>query len=383
MKYARWIAFTLLVLFGLVAEPVSAAHLTAQQRMATSTNLRVNVYLSTAALKPIFQQQIDQQVATLSNNMISDLLGGSSGADQDWMKGLAISLIQPAATLSQLTPQKDGLAASVSLSFYPGDPQPIKAAMFVIFSVRDASTIQVSARPVAGSPQLADGPLTTFSLPIGQLQGISTTPNCGSAALNAAILMPVTFHTNQTSTPDQNKPNPSPQGPPPLPFTSQSHQQPLSVSTTSQQSATTLDADVEIPNSSLDVVGQGVGSLSIDNIWTAKNLHIKTQNNSIVITSDIALGETDIVLAKATTYVKPTAENGRLVMRVTNTTLSVFVFSFASDAYNKQIENMLNSNLGNALAGKFNVNSVGFGGGTAIPCASSDSLLLHGTTNVG
>ena len=377
-RQSRWIPLLLLISLCLIATPVvSAANQGRLQKRATATSLNANIYLPTEALKPIFQDQINQQVASLSSGMITNTLSGLPSADQSWAKAMANALIQPSATLTQLTPQKDGLVTSVNLSLYPGDPKPTNASMLVTFGVRDASTIQVSGQSIPGNPQLANGPLTTFTVPIGQLKSISTALNCGDAALDANIQLPITFNTSQTSTQSQSAPVARAAN-----QTLADMQQPQIAYTTQNKAANTLDAYAEVPNSSLSTLGSSIGSFPISNTWTAQNLRIKTQNNGLVITSDISLWGTGVVLATATTHVQPSAEGGKLVMHVTSTTLSVFIFSFANNSYNQQIENLLNSNLGNALAGKFTVNSVSVGGGQALPCAGSDSLILKGTTSI-
>jgi hypothetical protein len=381
-RQRRWVPLLLLLLLCLLAAPVSAANQAQQQRRAT-TNLDARVYLPTEALKSIFQSQINQQITGISKGMMSSMLGSLPSADQGWMGDMAGALIQPSATLTQLTPQKDGLVASVKLSMFPGDPHPTDAAMLVTFSVRDASTIQVSAQPVPGSPLLANGPLTTFPMPVGQLQSVGATPNCGVAALNANIQLPVTFDTSQASNQSQN--DQLAQIPPFALLASHTLaaiRQPHIAYTSQHNAANTLDTYVEIPNTSLAALGRGMGSVPIDNMWTARNLRIRTQGNGLVILSDISPTGTGFPFATATTYVQPSAENGKLVMHVTRTTLSVAIFSFANDSFNQKIENMLNSNLGNALAGKYTVKSVGVGSGTALPCAGSDSLILQGAATL-
>lgn len=378
-RRSRWLPLLTLLLLGLIVAPIANADYQKQQQPHAGTaNVNANIYLLTDALKPIFQDQINQQVANISSSMISSISssGNASSTDQSWIKQLAGALISPSATLEQLTPQKNGLGTTINLSMYPGDPQPINAAMLVQFSVKNSSTIQVSAQPVAGSAQLATGPLTTFNVPVGKLQSINTTPNCGSAAVNAGIQIPVNFNSSNNGATAQIAP-PSSQTSSLL-----SAQLKQSPTTTKQHKTSSLEAYVEIPNSSLSNLGSAIGSFPISNTWTAKNIRIKSQNNSLVITTDISLWGTGIVLATATSYVQPSAENGKLVMHVTNTTLSVFIFSFTNNSYNQQIETMLNSNLGNALDGQFTVESTRFGGGQAVPCAAPDSLMLQGTTNL-
>src|SRR2546429_2507266 len=241
-----WIPLLLFALLFLIATPVSAAN-QARQQQAASTNLNASVYLATDSLKSMFQDQINQQVTSLSNSMMNNMLGNLPAADQGWARSMAGALIQPSATLTQLTPQNNGLDTRLSLSLFPGDPKPINAGMLVTFSVRDASTIQVSAQPVSGSPQLANGPLTTFTMPIGQLEGINTIPNCGASALKADIQIPVTLSTAS----NQNQNNQVADATLPANQALTDIQQPQAPYTAQNRAANALDAYVEITNSSL------------------------------------------------------------------------------------------------------------------------------------
>jgi hypothetical protein len=386
-RYGCWVLVLSLLLLAMVAQPANAAQ---QQQQATATNLDAYIYLPTEALKPIFQNQISQQVNTLSAGVINKMLDNLPKANQGWAKEMAGALIQPSATLSQLTPQKDGLATTVSLSFYPGDPKPINAAMLVTLGVRDASTIQVSAQPMPGSPQLANGPLTTFTMPVGQLKGINATPDCGSAGLNAHIQLPITFNTSQAST--QSQSNQIAHSTLPANQTLAGIKQSHVAYTTQNKAASTLDAYIELTNSSLNALGKSIdpiviGSVPFNNPLTAENLDINIQGDGLVITAGIY---TEPPLhprvATATAFVQPNVENGQLVMRVTDLNVEVLdIISLpksATDNFKQQIQTMLNNNLGNALAGKFTVNNVSVGGGAALPCAGSDSLILKGTTNL-
>ena len=241
-----------------------------------------------------------------------------------------------------------------------------------------------------GSPQLASGPLTTFTVPIGELKGIHTTPDCGNAGINANIQLPFSFNGSQARNPSQNGQA--------VYSALLAHQplrdieQPLVAHTTSNRAANTLEAYAEIPNSSLNALGSSIdpiviGTVPFNNPLTAENLHINVQGNGLVITSDI-FTEPPLhpQVATLTAFVQPSAENGQLVMRVTS--LSVKVLGFfsmpdsATENYKQQLQTMLNNNLGNALAGKFTVNSVSVGGDAALPCVGSDSLILKGTTNL-
>src|SRR5579859_1884810 len=241
-RQRSWLPLLLLVLICLIATPANAAKQAQQQKRAAATSLNAGVYLTTDSLKSLFQDQLNQQVSNLSSSMMNNMLGNLPAADQVWARAMAGALIQPSATLTQLTPQSDGLNTNLSVSLYPGDPKPINAAMLVTFSVRDASTIQVSAQPIAGNPQLVNGPLTTFAVPIGQLESINTTPSCGSAGLKANIQFPVTFSTASNQSPSNQLANSTLPGNQILPMAL-------------HRAAKTVNAYVEITNSSLSTLG--------------------------------------------------------------------------------------------------------------------------------
>src|SRR5262249_18535095 len=124
------------------------------------------------------------------------------------------------------------------------------------------------------------------------------------------------------------------------------------------------------------------------NPLTAENLQINTQGNGLGINADIYVQRPmHVNVATATAFVQPGVANGQLVMSVTSMQVKVFGIvslpASATASYKAQLENMLNNNLGSALAGKFTVNSVSVGGGAALSCAQSDSLILQGTTSLG
>jgi hypothetical protein len=351
-----------------------------QQKQTATSNLSANIYLPTEALKPIFQDQISQQVTGLTNGMMNNMFSGLPSADQGWARAMAGTLIQPSATLLQVTPQQNGLATSMSLSMYPGDPKPVNASMLVTLSARDASTIQVSAQPVPGSPQLANGPLTTFGVPVGQLTSINATPGCGGIALNANIQVPIAFNSTQANTQSHSSQ-----------VLSEVRQSQV-VRTNQNKAGTALNAYVEIPNSSLSALGRSIGPIKVgevpfSNPLTAENMNISTQGNGLVITAGI-FTEPPLhpQVATFTAFVQASAENGQLVMTVTKVDVKVAGISLpngATDSYKQQIQTLLNNNLGNMLAGKFTVDSVSVGGGANVPCAAADSLMLQGATNIG
>ena len=261
-RQGHWVLpLLLLLLLCLITVPARAADQTRQQQRVTNTSLNANIYLPTEGLKAVFQDKINQQTGNLSNDMMSKMLSNLPSADQGWAKDIATALLQPSATLQQLTPQKDGLAATVNLSLFAGDPKPINTTMLITFSVRDASTIQVSAQPLSGKSSMPHGPLTTFPIPIGTLNSVHTTANCGNAALDANIQLPVTLDTSLTNNQSQDNssgpPNPSsPSGPqlPHLPHpalstgqTQADTQQLPFAYTTQKQAATSLNVYASSP----------------------------------------------------------------------------------------------------------------------------------------
>jgi hypothetical protein len=341
--------------------------------------LNASVYLTTESLKPIFQDQINQQVIEISGSTMNKMIGSLPAADQGWARSMAGALIQPSATLTQLTPQNDGFDTKLTLSMYPGDPKPIDAAMLVTFGVRDVSTIQVSAQPVPGSPELANGPLTTFTVPVGQLQSVNTSPGCGNMGLKVNIQMPVNFSIASNQSQNNQVALSSNQALADI-------QQPRVSYTTQNRAANTLDAYAEIPNSSLSALGSAIGTIKINSVLTAEKLSIGTQDNGLVIISQIYTQPLHVWVATATTPVQPSAENGQLVMHVPSPGTRVQAgpfFNFPNTSFDPKIEQMLNSNLGDALVGKFTVNGVSVGAGAGLSCADSSSLILQGTTSLG
>jgi hypothetical protein len=364
-KKCRQIGLALLLpilALTLLTTPARAALLSSAQvaRIQGTTPINATIYLTTGMLQPIFQAQINQQVPGAVNNAINTIVSNMPASDRSWAGQMATTLIQPSATLSRLTPQPNGLATSLRINLYPGDPHPINASMLVKFSIVNSSTVQVTALPVKGSPTLVSGPLTTFQIPLGRLNTITTTPACGDAALAVNLQFPLSLGQSSTNTGG-------------LVVRQLSQKQ-----TTSQVSTT---AYIEIPATSLASLGSSIGTIPVSSSLSAKNVQLTVQGSNLVITSDIYLGFLQI--ASATTYVQPTAVNGNLAVNVQKTDLTFLqFFTFPNNSYNQQIEQILNTKLNGALAGKFNVSSAAIGTNNHIPCSASDSLILSGTTNL-
>src|SRR5215831_8456889 len=192
-----WIlALAVLVLGITFMTPAFASNSTAQHGLRTpiqaySSSLNAIVYLTSGSLAATFQNRIDQQIPGAVNSAIASAVGSLPAKDQAWATEMATTLIQPSATLESLYPRQGGLAMSLRLSLYPGDPQAINSSMLIKFSVLNSSTAQVSAIPLNGSPSLVNGPLTTFHMPIVALNSIYPTPGCGSSALALNLQFPV------------------------------------------------------------------------------------------------------------------------------------------------------------------------------------------------
>jgi hypothetical protein len=357
------------LLAGLIARPAGAAsHSATGSRAARATAINANIYLPTTMLSSMFEQRISQQVPASFNNSINNIVGKLPAADRAWVYQMVTTLIQPSATLTGLTPQAGGLATSLRLSLYPGDPHPVNASMLIQFSVINSSTVQVSARPLPGSAALVSGPLTTFQIPIGQLNSIRTTPGCGSAALALNLQFPVALGQAQTQA-----------------ATGMGMiAEPAALPAPGLASAST-SAYIEIPASSLASLGSGFGPISLGNILgsslSAQNIQIAVRGSQLAITSTIMLGSLE--LGTATTYVRPMAQGGNLAVHVTQTSVTLLqIITFPYNSYNQQIQQMLNTRLNGALAGKFTVSSAAIGANGNIPCAASNSLILTGTANL-
>jgi len=370
---ASWALLLTVILVGMMVTPVSAANTMPRQAAhhQGTASLGATIYLSTSTLRSLFQSKLNQAAPGAVNSAISGMISKLPRQDQGWAYEMATTLIQPSASLLSLAPQHGGLATTIRLSLYPGDPHPITSSMLVGFSVANASTVQVSAHSLNGSPALVNGPLTTFRIPVGQLNGINSTPRCGDSALAVNVRFPVTI-------------GPLPTPPPPQGLVAvQSHTSRVNYSTLKQLSPNGVATYVEIPSSSLAAIGPAIGSWQIDDSLTAKNIRIGTQGSNLVIGADIFLG-TSFRLATTLTTVAPSASGGNLVVHVLGTAVTIFdIFTFPYDIYNQQIESILNSVMSGALGNKLYITSAKVGFNGHVPCAAGDSLMLTGTASIG
>jgi hypothetical protein len=326
----RWFNILLILLLALF---VIFANIPAQIPKPTPNTLTLHatIYIPTTTLQSILQSQIDQQ--------------GPSG--------LLGSFIHPSVT--NLTPQSNGLAMTLSQSLLPGGPPPFEVTMLLTFSVLNSSTIQVSGQSMPGSLLPLNGPLTQIKIPQGQLNSITPTPNCGDSALAVKMGVPI-------STSDQGQKS-----------------SPLAIPRIPTQAA---NAYVEVTSSSLSSLGKDLGSLSVSQQLTAQNIRISIEHNEILVQSDISLWQTGIVVGSSTTHIQPLVENGNLVLHVKQNDFSTLFFAFPFDSYDQQIEDQLNNLLASSIAGLFTVTQAAIGPNTHIPCAASDSLILTGTTDL-
>lgn len=348
-----------------LALPVSTAQAATHGREDSTNSINATVYLPTGSLQPLFQQQINQQVPTAVNGAISSMVNKLPSGDRGWATQMASALLQPSATLVSLTPQQNGLVATIRISLYPGDPSPTNASILVTMTTRDATTVQVGAQALPGNPTLVSGPLSTIAIPFGQLNSINATPSCGDADLAVHIQVPMSLN-GQASTQGQ-----------------QATTNTIQTATMARVVPTSTPAYVEIPSSSLSSMGSGIGTLALGSNLTAQNIQVAVQGGQLVATSNITLGSS-LVLGKATTYMQPQAVLGKLTVHVVKTTMTVIsLFTFPDNTYNQKIEQSLNTKLSNALGGKFYVSSAAIGSNSHVSCAASDSLILTGTTNLG
>ncbi len=365
-----WMILLTLLVSALAVTPAQAATRQMASKQDT-TPLGATIYLTNGTLAPIFQSRVNQQVPGVVSAAIASIVSKLPAADQGWASTMATTVIQPSVLLTSLVPTQSGLVASIRISLYTGDPQPISARLLIKFNVLDSSTVQVSVQPMPGSPSLLNGPITTLHIPIGQLNSINATPNCGDSALAVNLQVPISLGGQTTPTQGGQMAN-----------TSVGSIQQLQTRTlaSTASGATTY---VEITSASLAALGNSLGSFPIgNNNMSAQNLQVSVQGSNIIVTSDIILGSS-FKLGTAVTTVQPTATGGNLAVNVLSTTLTVLqVFTFPQDTYNAQIQQMLNAKLGTALSGKFNISSAAIGTNSHIPCAASDSLVLTGTTNL-
>ncbi len=326
--------------------------------LGATTSIDANVYLTDQMLRPMFQSNIDQQIPQMVGNAIASMVKQLPKQDQSWAALMANALLQPSATLVSLKPEVSGLLTTLKISLYPGDRKATASSILISFKVINASTIQVTAQPSAnGGPSLVNGPLATFQVPIGSLNRIAATPQCGDADLNINLKFPVAL--GQAS--------------------SQNARTALPVAYMQRTDAAAPTSYIEIPSSSLAQLGGSIGSIPVSSSLTAQNIRVGVAGTNLTTTSDILWYGLNIGTAVST--MAPAASNGNLVVHVLKTDLQILggLITFPINSYNQQIEQMLNAKLNGALTGKFTVTQAAIGFNPHLACAATDSLILGGT----
>ncbi|HLX57618.1 MAG TPA: hypothetical protein VKR83_11390 [Ktedonobacteraceae bacterium] len=353
-----------------------ARHTAAHAQPAASTAISATVYLTLGMLQPKFQQGLDRQVPVDVNNDINAMVSSMPAQDQGWARTMATTLIQPTASLQSLVPQQNGLAMTILLSLYPGDPKPTSAGMLVSFSVLDSNTVQVSTGALNNTPPLSSGPQSTFQVPIGVLTTTNATPACGDSALALHLQIPVALGQSSltSATSAQTRPAQA---------SAAGHGNPMAVMLNShKQDLSDTYTYIEIPAASLTSLNGSFGNIPVSGGFTAQNIRVTFEGSTIHILSDIYWS--GLNLGTADTTIAPAASGGNLVLNVTNTNFSLFgLFNFPMNNYNQQIQQMLNSKIGNAFVNLFTVTHAAIGRNSLIPCAKSDSLILTGYSNLG
>lgn len=367
-----------LALCALLYTPVLAAqgpqHANAR---SNTTPLNAHVYLTAQTLQPLFQANISQQIPQIVGNALNSTIDQLPKQDQGWASQMANALLQPSATLLSLTPESTGLLTSIQVSLYPGDPKPTTLSLLIGFSVANASTIQISALPPAnGGQSILSGPLTTMQIPLGTLNSIATTPNCGDSDLAINLQFPVALGST-SSTSSQSS------------MLGQASSVPMSqiiaqtgTASASEQTSTPTSY-IEIPEASLAKLGSSLGDMPISSSLTAENIHVSTSGHNLSVTSDIHWH--GLLIGTATSTMNPGAQKGNLVVTVQNTVMQILdgLISFPVNSYNQQIEQMLNTKLNGALDGQFTVAQASIGANPHVSCAAASSLILSGTLNLG
>jgi hypothetical protein len=342
----------------------------AARTRSASTSVNTNVYLTSSMLQSTFQSSLDQQLPQIVSDTISTIVGQLPQQDQSWAAAMANVLLQPSATLVSLAPQSSGLLATLRLSLYPGDPKPQTLSLLLGFSVVNATTLQVTSLPINGKPGFVNGPLTTFSVPIGSLNSAVATPNCGDSEIKISLKFPVSLsQSGQTS-----QVQPAATGAQTVAWTSS-----LPAST---QATSAISTYIEMPASSLAQLGSSVGTMQVSSSITAKNIQIGVQGSDLTLTSDIYL--LGLHIGTAVSTVAPGAANGDLVVKVLSTKLQMLggLISFPLNSYNTQIEQIMNKEFSGALTGKFTVAQAAIGANPHLSCAASTSLVLGGMLNL-
>jgi hypothetical protein len=332
---------------------------TAHSSAVSERPINATIYITTDTLQQIFQNRMNQMV----NGAFSGFMSKLPAQDRVWASQMAEALLQPSALLTSLVPQNGGFNTAVQVKLYPNDPQPIKVAFWVSFQAVSSSAMQVSVKPLNGSPSLANGPVATVQVPIGQLSAVNIMPSCGNAALALGLQIPISLGQTSTSA-SQSQPAATPKP--------ESQPQP--------QKKPQAAISIELPASSLATIGKSMPSFAMGNNMTASNISISVQSTNLVINSTLYWGSVNI--GSATTQLIPGTINGRLAVHILNTTVNLLhIIPFPYNLYNQSLEQSLNARLSTAFPSSFTISQATIGPNSALPCAKSTSLVLNGATS--
>lgn len=371
------VILAMLATCALLSSPAQAAARPARQGLpvlvtaGASTSVDANVYLTGQMLQSMFQGQINQAIPRLVGQALASMVSQLPKQDQGWAEQMAGALLQPSATLVSLQPRGDGLLTTIKVSLYPGDPKAITTNILIGFKVSDASTVQITALPSEqGGPGLLSGPLATFKVPIGSLNAIAATPQCGDANLSIGLKFPLALGGGGQTTAS-------------TPFTGPTTTTTTTMLADTRPAAPAVNAYIELPASSLAQLGSSLGSIQVSSSITASNIRVGVQSGDLTVTSDIAWHGLGIGTAVSTML--PGATSGNLVVQVRKTVLQILggLVSFPLNSYNQQIQQKLNTELNGALGGTFAVQQAAIGPNDHLTCAAGDSLVLAGAITLG
>jgi hypothetical protein len=374
---------TVLALCALIVAPAQAASGSARAAVpafvssGATTSVNAHVYLTGQILQPMFQASLNQSMPQMVSGVLSSMVSQMPKQDQGWATQMAGALLQPSATLVSLQPQAGGLLTTFRVNLYAGDPKPITTNVLIGFKVLNASTVQVTALPSANGQSLVSGPLTTFTVPIGSLNSIAVTPQCGDANLSINLKFPLALGQASAATPTGNSTTTK------LDYTRSTQ------SATNTQLNFALPADhttnsyIELPAASLAQLGGSMGTMQISSSITAQNIRVSVQGSNLLTTSDIHWH--GVLVGVAVSTMAPGSANGNLVVHVLKTDFQIFddLFSFPMNNYNQQIQQDLNTELTGALTGTFSVNQAAIGPNPHLTCAATNSLVLAGAITLG
>lgn len=304
----------------------------------------VNVYLPIGAMQQQFQQGISQTLPDQFNQSLEQQTKSLPSDIRPLVTQLVGELLQPSATLSQLTPQQEGLVASIKISLFPHDPHPSGFSMLLVFNKINSTSAEVDVKAVPGQPAPpAMGNLDTFNVSLGQLNSIGPTPGCGVSALKMNITTP----QGQQSTSSQGGGGPG-----------------------------GFPLFIEVPAAAFQQGAAAAGDMQLAAGFSVQNIQISLQGNGMLVTTQIAFA--GLGVGSTTTAIQLSAANGKLVGTVTSTQVNVVGLSFPLDNFDQDIQQMINQELGTMMGNMLYVTSVNFGPTAAIPCSKPGNMLLGG-----